>query len=559
MISGDHNQDKKITIMTWLEKFEAALIDLSIQKEEKNKEDARLKLLQQVKEVQLEVDVQIKKSKKNENKKSSSTLEGLSSASQSLSISSSSNQLDPAAFVEYADYYFQKSIANYLFIISILKEYAKLDPLVLITHVAKKNNTDIHRIGIVLSEIDSRRFVPRIFHCYLQQRSDNMRDARYYMKGYESCYQLARVVFSYLTQLQNEIDGGLLYTKFKNRFGHKIAKIITALVDRIHRYEVNQELVKIKTTAESNDSTLKKLTEDIEKNPNNLLTHLNEIEKRLDEMLAAEKFVAIPEFILDESSDQLKLTNYLENFTSYLRTHPEYPAYTEFNFVVHMHAEVEARNVPLGNSYVYMGDLVKNVNQAVAEYGDIENHETWKLIKNKLKQMDDKVRQEKVRIEGNINIWGKEIHDLASAIKKSLQAAYGQFDPETAKPGFFTSEADIAILALAKNAFDEIAPVYEMTKSHHTIYEWALEEIFKEIVNKLINIVDRYQEDIKKITPKKTTKKDELLQLFSNTSARLHIIKTWDSYQTMQKCSEMNSKLNIVSFNTDEICMKNKF
>ena len=98
------------------------------------------------------------------------------------------------------------------------------------------------------------RFIPKIFHPEWFQDKE-----QFFLRDDRRCFNLANEFRTFLKQLQSVDTNSQLVELFKSQFGHKIAKILHSLENRIARYQYNAEHREFYLLADESEAKLQEI------------------------------------------------------------------------------------------------------------------------------------------------------------------------------------------------------------------------------------------------------------------------------------------------------------
>lgn len=149
-----------------------------------------------------------------------------------------------------ADFYYKKTLENYIALIQIARKVS-------VTNVLKLIATPNAAIVDLILFIDARRFVPRLFHLRFNEKTK-----KYEMHPDKNCYELALMIRAALDDLS--LIPGEFFNLIKGQYNDRLTKILSALKNRIQRYEFNLHFLQRKEESDEYDEALSQLTKNID-------------------------------------------------------------------------------------------------------------------------------------------------------------------------------------------------------------------------------------------------------------------------------------------------------
>lgn len=132
----------------------------------------------------------------------------------------------------FATFYFDRALDAYLDILSILKPYAERPRQWL--DLIEGRSDEAQDLRQLFREIDSLRFVPRIFHPRFSRSK-----SEYFFQGDRRCYELALRIRDFVRELKTRESGKKFFELTEKKYGLKFREIFASLERRIHCYEFN--------------------------------------------------------------------------------------------------------------------------------------------------------------------------------------------------------------------------------------------------------------------------------------------------------------------------------
>ena len=157
-----------------------------------------------------------------------------------------------AAVGEVGDWYFITSAQAYISVLEVLERNAGHLVSFLVKGMADKQNKDWAVIRDNIAKVDARRFVPLIFHPYL-----NVERKRYFLRANDSCQRLASIVDNAITRFSNDVQLPGLMNTIINKYGSGLRKSQAALKNRLMRYAHNQSVSEVIEESEAEQRDIK--------------------------------------------------------------------------------------------------------------------------------------------------------------------------------------------------------------------------------------------------------------------------------------------------------------
>lgn len=429
--------------------------------------------------------------------------------------------------ISAAGYYLKNAIQAYYTIIQRLKLIAndKKQLLSLLKNKGSASKAFRARMSQELNKIDSVRFVPHIFHPYY----DDVQN-QYFLRPDENCYFLASIVKNAMERLQEVDDDFLEVMKYFP--GHKLAKIIYTLNNRIERYEHNRKfndkitqyeqkiLPRFAAIADDLDACDRRFNE---KSVNDALDKILEILWEIQDFP-----IVATEFLRDDSLLMLRkakakdyYTEQLNDFFSGKRTDD---LTTPYRAKEKYDVAPDARNVR------FALDIAEAIEKSM---GFLEN-DAFKFLEGNQQFIAIKILIACLKGEDNTALtqlssekvqeaWVKEIYNSTETLLNTF-TSFKSSKTSKKKPR----------KRIGKEVFDNLTPLLQAIKGYETLDLWAQEMVLSALVSKLTSLAKTYE---KVYVDSKLGKKSEFEVLTS-------------FHERIEKCSSLDSYVSYIGLSS---------